>query len=90
MTAMYFYAWKKGLKTGQYYLRSRRVVSAKKITITSTSTASDPTSSTSTSSTNVGGLQRSARGRRRQEEKPQEEDIPACKRDNPECTSCGS
>lgn len=23
MTSMHFYAWKKGLKTGQYYLRTR-------------------------------------------------------------------
>ena len=77
LSAMYFYAWKKGLKTGQYYLRTRRVVSAKKIT--------------------VAQPQRSARGRARNEENtastnessPQD-NIPACKRDNPECTSCGS
>ena len=35
------------------------------------------------------GLQRSARGRRRQEDN-NEDNIPACKRDDPECTSCGS
>jgi ribonucleoside-diphosphate reductase alpha chain len=77
LSAMYFYAWKKGLKTGQYYLRTRRVVSAKKIT--------------------VAPPQRSARGRARTDEttsnqtqsSPQD-NIPACKRDNPECTSCGS
>ncbi len=96
MTAMYFYAWKKGLKTGQYYLRSRRVVSAKKITISgalSTSTTQSSDSQTQPSQQNlstVGGIQRSARGRRRQEEKPQEDNIPACKRDNPDCLSCGS
>jgi ribonucleoside-diphosphate reductase alpha chain len=77
LSAMYFYAWKKGLKTGQYYLRTRRVVSAKKIT--------------------VAPPQRSARGRTRTDEttsnqtqSSQQDNIPACKRDNPECTSCGS
>jgi ribonucleoside-diphosphate reductase alpha chain len=96
MTAMYFYAWKKGLKTGQYYLRSRRVVSAKKITISGTTTTSASSNDTQTpqqtqpSVGGNGGLQKSARGRRRQEEKPQEDDIPACKRDNPDCVSCGS
>jgi ribonucleoside-diphosphate reductase alpha chain len=96
MTAMYFYGWKKGLKTGQYYLRSRRVVSAKKITISGTTTTSSlsndtqPPQQTQPSVGGNGGLQKSARGRRRQEEKPQEEEIPACKRDNPDCLSCGS
>jgi ribonucleoside-diphosphate reductase alpha chain len=96
MTAMYFYAWKKGLKTGQYYLRSRRVVSAKKITISSAELSVSQTEVTSTSVSSVssalsGGLQRSARGRRRMEDKPKEEEtIPACKRDNPDCLSCGS
>lgn len=33
MTSMYFYAWSKGLKTGQYYMRTKRQVNAKKITI---------------------------------------------------------
>ena len=28
LTSMHFYAWKKGLKTGMYYLRSRPAVNA--------------------------------------------------------------
>ena len=88
MSAMYFYGWKKGLKTGQYYLRSRRAVNAKKITLTSASQTSQV--STTQKENNEGGLQRSARGRRRQEDNMNEDNIPACKRDNPECTSCGS
>ncbi len=93
LTAMYFYGWKKGLKTGQYYLRTRRVVSAKKITVTSTPTPPVITQTSSSSiPTPTPEPQRSARGRRRQQENetsPQD-NIPACKRDNPECTSCGS
>lgn len=33
MTSMHFYAWQKGLKTGQYYLRSRPAVDAIKFTV---------------------------------------------------------
>jgi ribonucleoside-diphosphate reductase alpha chain len=94
MTTMYFYAWKKGLKTGQYYLRSRRAVTAKKMTVGATSV-------TNTGDQTNGA--RGGRGRRRQQEDtvlsssppPQsqqqsEENIPMCRRDNPECQSCGS
>ena len=35
MTAMHFYGWEKGLKTGMYYLRSRSAVDAVKITVSS-------------------------------------------------------
>ena len=34
LTSMHFYAWKSGLKTGMYYLRTKSAVDAKKITIT--------------------------------------------------------
>src|SRR3546814_3583040 len=33
LTSMHFYAWKKGLKTGMYYLRSQAASSAVKFTI---------------------------------------------------------
>ncbi len=33
MTSMHFYAWKKGLKTGMYYLRSRAAVDAIQFTV---------------------------------------------------------
>jgi len=33
LTSMHFYAWKKGLKTGVYYLRSRPAVDAIKVTV---------------------------------------------------------
>jgi ribonucleotide reductase alpha subunit len=33
MTSMHFYGWKKGLKTGQYYLRSRPARDAIKFTV---------------------------------------------------------
>ena len=33
LTSMHFYAWKKGLKTGMYYLRTRAAVDAIKFTV---------------------------------------------------------
>merc|ERR1719217_1430817 len=33
LTSMHFYAWKKGLKTGMYYLRSKAAVDAIKFTV---------------------------------------------------------
>lgn len=33
LTSMHFYAWRRGLKTGMYYLRSKPASSAKKITL---------------------------------------------------------
>ena len=36
LTSMHFYAWKKGLKTGMYYLRTRAAVDAIKFTVDQT------------------------------------------------------
>jgi ribonucleotide reductase alpha subunit len=33
MTSMHFYAWKKGLKSGMYYLRSKAATTANKVTV---------------------------------------------------------
>ena len=33
LTSMHFYAWRKGLKTGQYYLRSKPAARAIQVTI---------------------------------------------------------
>lgn len=37
LTSMHFYGWKKGLKTGMYYLRTKSAVNAKKFTMDVTS-----------------------------------------------------
>ena len=42
MTSMHFYAWKKGLKTGMYYLRSKAVTQAIKFTVTKENHESTP------------------------------------------------
>ena len=41
VNSMHMYAWKKGLKTGMYYLRSRSAVDAVKVTVSSEKVAKD-------------------------------------------------
>ena len=41
ISSMHFYSWKKGLKTGMYYLRSRSAVDAVKVTVSSEKQAKD-------------------------------------------------
>ncbi len=41
VNSMHMYAWKKGLKTGMYYLRSRSAVDAVKVTVSSEKTAKE-------------------------------------------------
>ena len=53
LTAMHFYGWQKGLKTGMYYLRTKAKAKAQQFTV-------EPTQ------------------------------IKACRRDDPDCLSCGS
>ena len=60
LSSMHFYSWKKGLKTGIYYLRTKPVAKAQQFTI-------DPSM-----------------------KKDAEENIPACRRDDPDCLACGS
>ncbi|MEX2593031.1 MAG: ribonucleoside-diphosphate reductase subunit alpha [Anditalea sp.] len=42
LTSMHFYAWKKGLKTGMYYLRSKAASSAIQFTVDKSNLASTP------------------------------------------------
>ena len=74
LTSMHFYGWKKGLKTGQYYLRTKPVASAQKFTV-------DPNllKSAAKSSPIIQPLLQ-----------PQSQQIKQCLRDNPDCEACGS
>ena len=42
LSSMHFYTWRKGLKTGIYYLRTRAVASAQKFTVEPAATAAAP------------------------------------------------
>ena len=75
LTSMHFYAWKKGLKTGMYYLRSQAAASAIQFTVDKSALETDKTAA-------VTAVDLS---------KSQKQDAIACSLDDPEgCEMCGS
>lgn len=77
LTSMHFYAWKKGLKTGMYYLRSQAAAAAIQFTVDKS--ALEP-EKTTVAQTPVMDLTKS-----------QKQGAIACSLDNPEdCEMCGS
>lgn len=75
LTSMHFYAWKKGLKTGMYYLRSQAATAAIKFTLDKSSFETTKVEKVIEADTS----------------KSQKQDAIACSLDNPEgCEMCGS
>ena len=74
LTSMHMYAWKRGLKTGQYYLRTKSVAKAQQFTV-------DPS---------YKSLKTNNKPETIKEEEIPKKVIKACLRDNPDCESCGS
>ncbi len=75
LTSMHFYAWKKGLKTGMYYLRSQAATSAIKFTLDK-SQLEQPKMEKANETETI---------------KAQKQDAIACSLDDPEgCEMCGS
>ena len=57
MTSMHFYAWKKGLKTGMYYLRTKAATDAIKFTVTKEENAQPKAMSIKKNDQNQQGIQ---------------------------------
>lgn len=75
LTSMHFYAWKKGLKTGMYYLRSQAATSAIKFTLDKTGFDTKDDKAL----------------KEEEEAKIQQAAALACSLDNPDdCEACGS
>jgi len=55
LTSMHFYAWKSGLKTGMYYLRTKAAVDAIKFTLDNTKKKEEPVSVAVETSENTAG-----------------------------------
>lgn len=81
LTSMHFYAWKTGLKTGMYYLRSQAAVDAIKITL-------DPSVVKETAKAKEQALDEAEE--KRALRKKQEEDILCSLKNKEDCISCGS
>ncbi len=104
LTSMHFYAWKKGLKTGMYYLRSTAAADAIKFTLDKSAMAQTP-AATVVNSAEAPGVQVAesvvAYGISENQQTIQYENAPddydqkradmTCSLDNPEgCEACGS
>ena len=76
LTSMHFYSWKKGLKTGIYYLRSKPVAKAQQFTIEPELKKED--------------VKSVDEGEGEGEESIEKTAIMACRIDNPDCLTCGS
>lgn len=91
LTSMHFYAWKKGLKTGMYYLRSTAAADAIKFTLDK-NTVAQPTAATVT----AGAVAQVAAKEpvvayASKEDLDQKRSDMSCSLDNPdECEACGS
>jgi ribonucleotide reductase alpha subunit len=86
LTSMHFYAWKKGLKTGMYYLRSKSAADAIKFTVDQSFTKK-PELAEAEAAGITGTLVAAAPALTAEEAYAQM----ACSLDNPEaCEACGS
>ena len=77
LSSMHFYGWKKGLKTGMYYLRSQSSVQAQQFSVDISKTMKNKEKQDSTQSGNTNTATN------------QEEPF-VCRRDDPNCEACGS
>lgn len=96
LTSMHFYAWKKGLKTGMYYLRSNAAADAIKFTLDKSALQQPVVAQTNaqtanhTAPVNEGQQQLHYESVSRSDYKQKRADM-ACSLDNPdECEACGS
>ncbi len=88
LTSMHFYAWKKGLKTGMYYLRSTAAADAIKFTLDK-STVAQPIEATGTKASVT--AQEPLIAYSTKEDLDQKRTDMACSLDNPDdCEACGS
>jgi len=95
LTSMHFYAWKKGLKTGMYYLRSTAAADAIKFTLDKNA-LQQPTEATTAVTAAVAQpvaveAQKSLDYEARVADYEQKKSDMACSLDNPDaCEACGS
>jgi ribonucleoside-diphosphate reductase alpha chain len=94
LTSMHFYAWKKGLKTGMYYLRSTAAADAIKFTLDKSAVA-QPVANAATAAAPVTAMvtepQQTLDYQRQVADYDQKKADMACSLDNPDaCEACGS
>ena len=93
MTSMHFYSWKKGLKTGMYYLRTKAAADAIKFTVQKSQTAQPAAQPNAVPVGDVSGSGRQQQAIMRESEIKQANSQAAiqCSLDDPDgCEMCGS
>ncbi len=95
LTSMHFYAWKKGLKTGMYYLRSTAAADAIKFTLDKSAVAQPVANVAATAAAPVTAMvaepQQTLDYQRQVADYDQKKADMACSLDNPDaCEACGS
>jgi ribonucleoside-diphosphate reductase subunit M1 len=81
ISSMHFYGWRLGLKTGMYYLRTKPAVNAIQFTVDKQKIKKDVHAKSVNGSADMKGIT----------QKPTEEEILLCSRNNPgECLMCSS
>jgi ribonucleoside-diphosphate reductase alpha chain len=97
LTSMHFYAWKKGLKTGMYYLRTKAAADAIKFTLDASTVQSSTIQSSSIpqSSVQMTGAHPAEQLKpafitNGTSNKGLVNDAAACSMDDPECLSCSA
>mgnify|MGYP001157070416 CR=1 FL=1 len=93
MTSMHFYAWKKGLKTGMYYLRTKAATDAIKFTVTKEAKKKPEKAQVAKTVGAASTIQdtRAKTAAELEAEKLQNQSAMQCSLDDPEgCEMCGS
>lgn len=91
LTSMHFYAWKKGLKTGMYYLRSTSAADAIKFTHDKTASQQTVSAEATIAAPVLVEAQKSLDYEARVADYEQKKSDMACSLDNPDaCEACGS
>jgi len=91
LTSMHFYAWKKGLKTGMYYLRSTSAADAIKFTHDKTASQQTVSAEATMAAPVLVEAQKSIDYEARVADYEQKKSDMACSLDNPDaCEACGS
>ena len=93
LTSMHFYAWKKGLKTGMYYLRTKSAVDAVKFTVVESQVEPAFVPATVVNEQEMNYLTNAPAAAPQTWDESQEQNYSnmTCSLDNPEgCEACGS
>ena len=89
MTSMHFYAWKKGLKTGMYYLRTKAAADAIKFTVQKSQTTQP--NAVAIGDVSAGGTQAAGTVTKTDVNQANSQAAIQCSLDDPDgCEMCGS